>query len=523
MKLSKANLPALGLITLSILFSVSYTQYPLFSSNQNTYFLPGFACANIGNLAHDWLANTQDATPLFSLLVCQTLKWFRWTGIFYLYYGLIQAIYFIAFYKLIAYQIKLTSLSHKILAITAIFVLHSAAIRYLLTHSLGPDWAYILEGGLANQRMLGSVFQPSVFGVFLLVSVLFALNQRNELAVLCLALAASFHPTYLLPSGLLILSYIFVLWLDKDQRKYPLDKPFIHRIFHLLFLYLLLILPILLYTLVHFAFVPPEVAEKAAAILVKVRIPHHADIHTWFNITSLVQLAILISSFFLTRRPALRAILIVPFLFGFLLTVIQFVTKSNQLALLFPWRISIVLIPLALSIWISWFIEILIPAIPLAKLSVSSYVKPLIPTLSLILISGVVIIGVIRFRLDLKRYNSAPEIPLYHYVHDHLSAEDVYLIPPKMENFRLSSGAAAYVDFKSSPYRADEVIEWYRRLSFSNQFYQKPTCNSIRLFEQENITHLVLPKFSSLHCPFLDQEFEDNFYYLYKLKNDFVK
>ncbi|MGB9586341.1 MAG: hypothetical protein ACPL7A_02840, partial [Anaerolineales bacterium] len=141
MKFLKANLPTLGLIALSIFFPLSYTQYPLFSSNQNTYFLPGFACANVGNLAHDWLANTADPAPLFSLLVCQTLKWFRWTGIFYLYYGLIQAAYFITFYKLIAYQIKLTSLSRKCLAISAIFVLHSAAIRYLLTHSLGPDWA----------------------------------------------------------------------------------------------------------------------------------------------------------------------------------------------------------------------------------------------------------------------------------------------------------------------------------------------------------------------------------------------
>ncbi|MGB9673762.1 MAG: hypothetical protein ACPL3P_06450, partial [Anaerolineales bacterium] len=71
----KAHLENFLLIGLSILFAISYTQYPLFSSNQNTYFLPGFACARVGNLKQDWLANTQDATPLFSILVCQTLRW----------------------------------------------------------------------------------------------------------------------------------------------------------------------------------------------------------------------------------------------------------------------------------------------------------------------------------------------------------------------------------------------------------------------------------------------------------------
>jgi hypothetical protein len=54
---------------LTIIFALIYTQAPLYSSNQNLYFLYGLAKAGQNHLSADWLANTTDPVPFFSFLV----------------------------------------------------------------------------------------------------------------------------------------------------------------------------------------------------------------------------------------------------------------------------------------------------------------------------------------------------------------------------------------------------------------------------------------------------------------------
>ncbi len=51
-----------------------------------------------------------------------------------------------------------------------------------------------------------------------------------------------------------------------------------------------------------------------------------------------------------------------------------------------------------------------------------------------------------------------------------LELGQVYLIPPKLLEFRLATGAPALVDFKAIPYRDVDVLEWRRRLQFCRQF-----------------------------------------------------
>jgi hypothetical protein len=42
----------------AILFGLIYAQSPLYTSNQNTYFLHGMAQAGFGQLSRDWTART---------------------------------------------------------------------------------------------------------------------------------------------------------------------------------------------------------------------------------------------------------------------------------------------------------------------------------------------------------------------------------------------------------------------------------------------------------------------------------
>src|SRR5947208_3540150 len=74
-----------------VVFGVSYTQAPLYYSNQNQYFLHGLAAAGRGNLDQDWLAKTRDPTPLFSRLVAVSAG-FEW--LVHVYYILILGLYF---------------------------------------------------------------------------------------------------------------------------------------------------------------------------------------------------------------------------------------------------------------------------------------------------------------------------------------------------------------------------------------------------------------------------------------------
>ncbi len=56
----------------SLVFGVIYAQSPLYTSNQNAYFLHGLADAGFGYLKNDWLATRQESMPVFTWLVYLT-------------------------------------------------------------------------------------------------------------------------------------------------------------------------------------------------------------------------------------------------------------------------------------------------------------------------------------------------------------------------------------------------------------------------------------------------------------------
>ena len=77
---------------LPVVFSFSYLQLPLYSGNQNTYFLQGLAKGDLGFLSKDWLANTIDPVPVFSFLVRITFSYLQ-EYLFYLYSLVLLGVY----------------------------------------------------------------------------------------------------------------------------------------------------------------------------------------------------------------------------------------------------------------------------------------------------------------------------------------------------------------------------------------------------------------------------------------------
>jgi hypothetical protein len=152
---------------------------PLYTSNQNQYFLHRLAGAGLV-LERDWLANTLDPTPgLQPARRLSTYRFLHLEVLFYGYYALLMGIYLFSLLGIASLLFKLRdSWAKTLLFLALVIAVHSAALRFALSRVIGINWTYVLEDGVADQRMLGPVFQPSAFGVLLLLSIYLFLLRR---------------------------------------------------------------------------------------------------------------------------------------------------------------------------------------------------------------------------------------------------------------------------------------------------------------------------------------------------------
>ena len=505
---SKAWLRIAAVLSASMAFALAYTQAPLYTSNQNQYFLHGLANAGFGFLESDWLANTADPTPVFSLFVEWTYRLNEWEGLFYLYYAILMCIYLFSLVGITAKFFPLVRTPGIYLTfLTGLILIHSAGLRFVLSRLIGMNWTYVLEDGVADQRLLGSVFQPSTCGVFLLLSIYLFLDRRAIWAGISAVAAATVHPTYLLSAATLIMSYMVLLFIEKKRMREPVLLGCITA---------LLVLPILLYVFLNFGNTTPETAAAAQRILVDYRIPHHANISWWLDATAIFKVLVILTAMYLVRRGRWLFILLVPFGVGVLLTTAQVITGSQTLALLFPWRVSTWLMPISTSILFGWLVihfyrRFFKPG--------TFYVKGLIfANLAMILLA--ISAGIFRTFLDFSRQSNLPDRAMMNWISENKTPEDRYLIPTKMQDFRLYTGAPIFVDFKSIPYRDVDVLEWHRRILLADIFYKREDCSLIQGFpEKEKINYLVLTEeeFNTI-CPHTMLVYSDAHYQVYRFE-----
>ncbi|MCK5429068.1 MAG: hypothetical protein KAI94_06330 [Anaerolineales bacterium] len=507
--LSKLAKISTTLIIFTAIFAISYAQSPLFTSNQNQYFLHGFAQAGVGNLNQDWLANTLDPTPVFSLLVEITQRYIGIQQIYYLYYAVLMGVYLFSLLGISNTIFKIFKSKSKTLVMVALLIaIHSAAMRFVLSRTLGINWTYLLEDGVADQRILGPVFQPSTFGVLLLLSIYLFLRRKPYLAILSAILAATVHPTYLLSAGVLTFTYMLIIYLE--------EKNLVRSILIGLFA-LLVVGPILYYVYTSFGGTSPVESAQAREILVNFRIPHHAIVSNWFDATAVIKICIVFLAIFLARKTRLFLILLLPTLTAISFTVIQVVAEFDWLALLFPWRLSIFIIPLSITTILA---TLVIKILDTRSLS-STNAHQVINIISTIFIFLAVLIGGIRFKLDLDRKAAQPERSVQAYVNNNKSPGETYLIPVKMQDFRLFTSAPAFIEFKSIPYKDIDVIEWYRRERLADRFYKTGDCNILEELSASGfITHAVLVvNETEVHCHFLEELYKDEFYRLIQINS----
>lgn len=493
------------LMTFSFVISTTPPK-PLFYSNQNTYFLHGLASTDFGNLEQDWLAKTKDPFPIFSYLV-KILYPIGGKINFIVMYYLILIIYFWTLFGIITNILNLTNLYSKLCVYLIIILLHSNELTILTNKLINFDLRSFLTEGVAGQYLIGKSIEPSIFGFFILISLYFFIKGKIGLSILFLVITVYFHSSYLITVLIFFTGYSVYL-LSHKYKNYS----------KLVFFFISLIVPVIVFYL---SFYLPlgSTDGDAKKILYNYRIPHHANIAYWFNIESTFKYLLLVLSIFFIKNKKFQIILTVPIILLVLLSIIQLITNSIELGLLFPWRISVILIPL-LSIIIIYQVTF---GLFEKSLSLNTRSYLIFPIISFVFLIS--ILGIKNYKTYMNTYTFNITDKLFNYVRQKRQIDDQYIVPLQMENFRLETGVPIFIDFKSHPYKSEELVEWYRRVMLVNKIVNYDSSLNVslinNLIKKYDVTHLLLEKYqiqssNKIFKPYL---YEDDFYIILKLRD----
>jgi hypothetical protein len=285
---------------------------------------------------------------------------------------------------------------------------------------------------------------------------------------------------------------------------------------------LALILPVLLYTWLYLGDASPESGARAMAILVHERIPFHSLPEVWLNKTAFVQMGLMTAGLILAWRTRLFPVMALLALGGAAFTLVQMTTHSDSLAMIAPWRVSVLLVPLATALVLDRTVTLLLAGLEKLKLPAA----PVLGLAALALAAYCVYRGVEFQQLKIENYRFQKVAQAFNYVKLHKQSGEIYLVPPtdsEFDDFRLFTGAPTYITWKSHPYRDTEVLEWYRRVQQAKQFYESPDDQACRLLGDlagsEGITHVVFKgKTTDFQCPLVVEEARMNRFIIYRVR-----
>ncbi len=439
--------------------------------------------SNYGQLNNDWMANTADHTPLFSIINSLIFNLFSING-FIIFHLILASLCVFSIYKICnLYILKNKNFKNTILwFIICSFIYHEKTFFF----------------GVAGQGILNSSYQPSTFGILILFSLyLFQIN-KTYFSILSLCLAAIIHPTYLIHSGFLLIGYSFYLICYKNYREFIKINLF----------YIVLITPIVLYIYYNILVFDNNINYQGQSILYDFRIPHHANINSWISYKDFQSLLLIIASLYLIRNfKTLYVPIITVFILSIGLTVLQFFFENKFLGLLFPWRSSVFLVPLSSLIIMSFILNYF------NKFNIDKYFY--IPVILLIFL-------IYQKKLYYFTYNteiSRNEIQVINFLKSNSKSFEKMLIPITFPEVRLNTGIPIFVDWKIHPYKNDELINWKIRIDLVRKFYnadQNQAQLILRKIDKiDNISHILLDNSNPLNFKKCKNLIENNKYSLF--------
>lgn len=478
----RANEVLGGSLFLSLVIYVGVLPPDFPVDNQNTYLLSGLAGSGYGHLSADWMSTTKSPFLVFAWLVR----------------GL-DAIALIPGTLIVSYLLAL------VFSLGCVTVFRSRDVGsaggwgplclFILMLSVIASHDIFMLRGMAGQYLLGMYLQPSEFGVLMVLSVALFAAGRSISPYVWAALASIFHPSYLLPGAFLVLAFAsHQLLLGKKPKDAIIGSV----------IALAIVSPVLWYSYAQFQPSDAEAFRTAQAIIAEWRIPHHAIPAHWFDATQVLNLIVItlgtgLAAFFNKR---LVYVMIVAALLGLLGTLAAVLIGSNAVYLLFPWRISTVLMPLATVAMVVGIVRILVDGRLGTILSA--------PSARAVMVGLTVAVAATSFAANLNsvelvegdeavalpQHRDAGYAALVQHVRARAAADQIYLHNPfRFASFRIRTGMPVFVDVKSHPYRDDEVLEWWRRMSWATEVFEgRRPCDAALLDEmrRQGITHIIL-------------------------------
>ncbi len=501
----------------AVAFGVAFTQWPLYSENQHTKFLHGLASGGYGLLREDWLANTADPLPAFSFLVSASYRLLP-EAVFYLYHALLLGIYL---YSLVGIACRIfpplrTAVGRTVLSV-AIIALHATLLPPFSAKVLGVSLGWLLQSGVAGQYLINPAFQPSTFGVLLVLSIYMFLSGRSLWAAVAAALAAVFHSTYLPSAAVLMASYLAITLSEPADTEHTRDGRLRSALLSGAVAFAL-VLPVLAHSWVIMRPSSAEAWSRAQEIIVHFRIPHHSLPEIWLDNTVFVKVAVVLLAVFLVRETRLFPILLLSLLAAVGLTGLQILWPNDTLAFVAPWRISAFLVPVSSCMVVAFVLSAVIKRLGLP----GSKINFVVLALGAAALAALVIRGAKAIQSSFDARRQSDRAPMLSYVRQAKAPGQTYLIPTDMAEFRLETGAPVLVTFKSHPYKDVEVIEWQNRVLAANDFYAQPSCDKLQaLVAQYTITHVVLASEQlAAGCSFLEEVYRDSRYAVYSVRQE---
>ena len=453
-------------------------------------------------LLNDWYVNLgRDFGPR-TIFAVYSAFWGKLIGLpitYFVHYLLTGGIFILATYRMALLLFK----NRKAAILTAITILFGA------TYSIGGN------------LLITSDFTVTQLSLSIsLLAIVLILEERYFLSSILFAVSSYFHPQ-IGPESALLAYFSTALTFILTDRKI-LNKKMAVLIKKAILPYLIFVMPLLIF------YLKSSQAEISTSLKINiiafVRTPHHF-LPAYFPLSHyLAFFIVLICGFIILRKlrenKNSELYLFISFftLFTFFITVISLTALYSKT--FYP---LVILQPFRLTVYIYWFMALtVIGAIFLAILK--NKIQPLFSFVPLFLSdysrliqfnkvnTAAIILGLIivfyfkkipfkaltvliliffslfhfheKFNYGSYYQHPVPEVELAQWAKNNTTKNDIFLIPPEFEKFRLISERPVVADWKSFPFQEKGYYEWYLRMcDLGNQ----SVCDSKNL-SQDKVT-----------------------------------
>ena len=448
-------------IFLSLIFVLTIQIFDPFRGNA-AHLIHSIKHFDTNKLENDWIANQAHHLPVFVKFNYFLIKFFS-SKIIYFMHGVLLAL--CSLYLFLISKNLFPKLESRNLTIIwfAFFI--------ILFHENS------FFSGVAGQSVIDIGYQPASFGILFFIGIYYFLIKKYFLCILLVCLGASFHPTYVLHSGFLVLGVLSYLILSKNYQNF----------FKTLIIYSILILPITLFIIINFLTIDKNLIALGQEILLD-RIPHHADIRYWLSYKDLFFFITYIYALYIVRNKQFFIFFLIFGTCPILLSLIQYFLDVNSIALAFPWRSSVFITPISSVIIFSSWIE---------KIKLDTH-KLKIISFSLLLLTSTFFFIKSHFIKDLNG-EFTKKLILSKKIKNNFDSIERILIPTNLDYIRMYTGLPIFINWKHHAFRFDQLIEWRQRMDLADEFYSNTNKETqlLKLKEIqkiENISHILISK-----------------------------